>query len=176
MTADTKWLQEFIERAVRERMCVQIHCTTCGARAFRDELWTTVGGGSKGALGPMFGNAGALAELMSGLMEKDGYTYEHEKVLRLMLFEIWPFLGAEEGESKLESTLRGTWAGRVLDAMKAHEAARRALRRAHDEREANAPKRREEKKRQKAERHAARLTAKVERDRLWREKQKGGKD
>lgn len=175
MKEDSGWLQRFIERAMEEKMCVQIHCTTCGARDFRQGLWSVIGGKSKGDLGPMFGNAKALAELMVGLKKKDGYTYEHEKAVRLMLFEIWPYLGNEDRESELEPTLRGTWAGEVLARMKAHSSARREAQRVHAEREANAPRRREEKKRQRAEQHAARLSAKVERDRRWREKQKGGK-
>jgi hypothetical protein len=175
MKADIGWLQRFIERAVEEKMCVQNHCTTCGAREFRQGLWAAIGGESKGDLGPMFGNATALAELMLGLKKKEGYTYEYERAVRLMLFEIWPFLGRDEGESKLESMLRGSWAGEVLARMTTHWASRRESQRAHVEREANAPQRCDEKKRKKAEQHAARLAAKAERDRRWREKQKGGK-
>jgi hypothetical protein len=168
------WLQGFIEQAINQKMCVQIHCTTCGAREFRRGLWSAIGGNSRGDLGPMFGNAKALAQLMVDLEKKDGYAYEHDKVVRLLLFEIWPVLGREQGEGELEPMLRGTWAGEVLARMKAHWAARREAQRAYSERQANAPGRRQEKKRQLAEQHAARLAAKVERDRLWREKQKGG--
>lgn len=175
MSKNAHRLQEFVERAIERKMCVQIHCTTCGAEEFRRGLWNTVGGQSAGEIGPLFGGARALAELMVGLVKKEGYTYQHEKAVRLMLFEIWPFLAKEDGESELDSLLRGTWAGGVLARMKAHFAARREARRAHEDRQANAPRQREEKKRQKAEQHAARLTAKAERDRLWREKQKGGK-
>jgi hypothetical protein len=175
MNEDRGWLQRFIERAVEENMCVQIHCTTCGAREFRQALWTAIGGATKSDTGPMFGNARALAELMVGLEKKEGYTYHHENVVRLMLFEIWPFLGKEDGEGELDSIMCASWAGQVLARMKAHWTARREAQRAHAEREANAPKRREEKMRLKTQQHTARLAAKVERDRLWREKQKGGK-
>ena len=92
-----------------------------------------------------------------------------------MSFEIWPFLGKEDGESELDSLLRGTWAGRVLARMKTHFAARREARRAHEDRQANAPRQREEKKREKAEHYAARLAVKAECGQLWREKEKGGK-
>ena len=174
MSEDSKRLEDFIEHAIDKKMCVQIHCTTCGAREFRQGLWTAIGGKSKGDLGPMFGNAAALAALMVGLRKKDGYAYEHENAVRLMLFEIWPFLGKEDGESELESILCGTWSGDVLVRMKAHWAARREAQRAHAEREANAPERRNSKKRLKAQQHAGRLAAKAERDQLWWEKQKGG--
>ena len=175
MTKESSWLQEFIERAVEKKVCVQIHCTTCGASEFREALWKGVGSTTTGTFGPMFGNARVLAQLLVGLEKKRGYTHEHEQAVGLMLFEIWPFLGKEDGESELAGVLRGTWAGEVLAGMKAHWIARRKARRAHEEGEASAPKRREEKKRLKAEQHAARLAAKAERDRLWREKQKGGK-
>jgi hypothetical protein len=164
-----------VEEAIKRGLCTQIHCTTCGAKEFRQGLWAAIGGKSKGDLGPMLGNATALAGLMIGLKKKDDYTYEHEKAVRLMLFEIWPHLGNEGRESELESMLRGTWAGESLARMKAHWSARREAQRAHAEREANAPRRREEKKRQKAGQHASRLAAKVERDRRRREKQKGAK-
>lgn len=172
---DATWLQRYVEDAIERGLCTQIHCTTCGATEFRRGLWAAIGGKSKGDLGPVFGNATALAQLMVGLEKKDGYTYAYEKAVRLMLFEIWPFLGREEGESELESMLDGTWAGEVLARMKAHWTTRRESQRAHAEREANALRRREARKRQKATQHAARLAAKVKRDRLWREKQKGGK-
>lgn len=175
MTQASNGLQGFIEEAIVRKLCVQIHCTTCGAHEFREALWKRVSGTSTGNFGPMLGNARALAQLMACLQRKSGYTYEYERAVRLMLFEIWPFLGKEDGESELERILRRTWAGQVLADMKAHWVARREAQRVHEEHEANAPKRREEKKRLKAEQHAARLAAKVQRNRLWREKQKGGK-
>ena len=33
MSEDRTWLQGFVEQAIDKRMCVQIHCTTCGARS-----------------------------------------------------------------------------------------------------------------------------------------------
>jgi hypothetical protein len=166
-------LRNYLDDAVRQNLCTHIHCTTCGAMGFRQGLWNVIGSKSKRDFGPMLGNAKTLAEQMVGMEKQDGYGYEHERAVRLMLFEIWPFLGSEEGESELESMLHGTWAGEVLARMKAHSAARREARRTHEQRQANAPRRREEKKRHRAEQHAARLAAKVERDRLWR--QRGGK-
>jgi hypothetical protein len=173
MSKNAHRLQGFIARAIEQNMCAHIHRTTCGAEVFRRGLRSTVGGQSKVDMEPMFGAARALADLMVGLVKKEGYTYVHENPVRLMLFEIWPFVGKEDGEDELDSLLRGTWVGEVLARMKTHFAAVRETRHDHEERQPSAPRRREEKWRQKAEQHALRLAVKAERDRLWHEKQKG---
>lgn len=173
MSQDDSWLQRYLEESVRRKLCTKIHCTTCGAMEFRKGLWEQLRSATGLELGPMFGGASAMAHALARVQQGEAAAREFEKAVRLILFEIWPFLGVGEGDSELAVILRGSWAGSVLARMLEHAAAREAARRSHAEFEAGAEKRREEKKRLKQEQHAARLTAKAERDRLWREKQNG---
>ena len=90
-------------------------------------------------------------------------TWDMEAAVRCLLFDLWTGLPAFDAE--IESPIEGTWAGGVLGRMKAHHAARQAALRAHEEFQAAAPRRREEKKRLKAKQHQDRLERKKERDR-----------
>lgn len=174
MSEDHNWLQRYLEEAVKRKLCTQIHCTTCGAMEFRKGLLEELRQATGHELGLMFGGASALAHALAGVKPKDMAIRELDHAVRLILFEVWPFLGTEEGESELTAILRGTWAASVLARMQAHADARKAARAALAEFEAGAAKRKEDKFRLKQERLAARLTSKAERDRLWREKKKSG--
>jgi hypothetical protein len=120
----------------------------------------------------MFGGAAAMAQALTSVQTETPTSREFEQAVQLILFEIWTFFGEKDGESELALVLKGSWAGSVLARMRAHSAAVEAARRSRAEFEAGAQKRKEERRRLKQDQHTARLAAKVERDRLWREKQK----
>lgn len=90
-----------------------------------------------------------------------------ERAVRFLLYYLWGswVLGGVESEELLS----GSWAGAVLQRMKAHHEAQRDAQRKFEE--LNTPaeieKRREEKKRLKQERHESRLAKKKEHDRVW---------
>jgi hypothetical protein len=168
------WLQRYLEEAVQRKLCTQIHCTTCGASEFREGYREQLRRATGLEHGPMFGGASALAHALAGVTPGKAAAPELDRAVRLILFEAWPFLGAEGGESELAVILRGSWAGSVLARMQAHTDARKAARTARAKFEAGAPKRKEEKNRLKQERFAVRLAGKEERDRKWRERNRGG--
>jgi hypothetical protein len=115
----------------------------------------------------------AIAHALANVRQTATQPQQMDEAVRLILFEIWHVLGASRADGELGPILRESWAGSVLARMQAHAAAREAGHRAHAQFEAGAERRKEEKKRLKQERHATRLAAKADRDRLWREKQKG---
>lgn len=174
MSQGDSWLQHFLEDAVRRKLCTRIHCTTCGAMEFRKgllhELQKASGLSPSTALPTETGLT--IARALAQVRRPDTNEAEVNAAVRLVLFEIWSTLKPWGADTDLDEILQRTWAGSILAGMRAHAAGRDAARRAHAESEAGAEKRREEKKRLKQEQHAKRLTAKVERDRLWREKQK----
>ena len=174
MSEDDNWLQRYLEDAVERKLCTQIHCTTCGAKEFREGYREQLRRATGHEHGPMFGGASLLAHALAGVTQGKAAEPELDHAVRLILFEIWPFLGEGEGESQLAVILRGSWAESVLARMQAHANARKAARAEREEFEAGAAKRKEEKNRLKRERLAARLAGKAERDRLWHESKKGG--
>jgi hypothetical protein len=99
---------------------------------------------------------------------------ELESAVRLILFLVWNSVGEfSTGRGFLEPILAGSWAGSVLDRMKAHHQQRMEERRVRHEYESpeRVQQRREKKRCLRQEKHIERLKEKKERDRLWKEKQ-----
>ena len=118
-----------------------------------------------------------IARGLASIHPVGGACYHVEEAVRLVLFDIWYAVGEEARERDLEPVLAGTWAGSVLERMKAHHQARMEARRAFAESQdpERVRQKREEKRRLRQEKHAERLALKKERDRIWRAKhEKGG--
>jgi hypothetical protein len=90
--------------------------------------------------------------------------------VRCLLFDIWsvPFMK----EAEIQRILAGSWGGEVLHRMQEHHKARLEAQSVRDEYQdaGNFQKRREERKRLKAEQHQQRMALQKEHNRNWREK------
>ena len=177
--AEAGWLQEYLTGAVGSNLCTRIHCTTCGAMEFRQGLLSKLARltGRQGLKRLDHRSAVDIARSLALVQPVGVDRYSFEEAARLVLFDIW--YAAEEGarERDLELVLAGTWAGSVLERMKAHHQARSEERRAYAESQdpVRVRQKREEKRRLRQEKHSERLALKKERDRTWRAKhEKGG--
>lgn len=169
----TNWLQEYLQEAARASTCMKIGCTTCGAADFRNGLLARLPGGGAGGSASSAGarrrvldphQSQAIAQALAGV-ERTSASWAEEAGIRFLLYEIW---ASGHLSLAIEALMAGSWAGRVLAAMREHEARRQTARRAHEMRnDAEAiSARRESARRERQVRHAARLEAKRERDRL----------
>jgi hypothetical protein len=97
-----------------------------------------------------------------------------EEAVRLILYDCWSALWANT--SLMAETLADSWARGVLARMQGHYQERLRVERERVEFEdpVRVERRRAEKRRLKAEQHAARLERKKERDREWRERDTPG--
>lgn len=167
----TSWLQAYLVEATSKKLCTKIHCTTCGAKAFRlgvlNALAESTGQPSKAAY-----DQEACVEVARALstLSPDGTSQrEVADAVRCILADICtgiPLLDMEVGRLFADS-----WAGEILRKMLEHHEAVQATRRAKEEYDspASVQARREEEKRIKQENHARRLELKKERDRIWHE-------
>lgn len=167
----TNWLHAYLVESVRRDRCTKINCATCGAMEFRrgvlDALSEATEPGPRKTLDreAVIEIARALADITPEGSDSPNLV----PAVRCLLFDLWS--GIPLVDNDVETQLAGSWAGKILRAMKEHHATVEQRRRASAEFQdpANVQKRREEKKRLKQEQHASRMVAKQERDRVWRE-------
>lgn len=171
-TDSHEWLHAYIVDAISRRLCVRYTCTTCGARDFKNGLARRVNAPADQPF-PFLSpdSARSLATAVRGLTRARNADGQYEEAVRSVLCLIWYALG-REGDAELSGVLHGTWSGYVLDSMKAHSAAVNAERerRALEQSPERVQERRDAKRLLKQQRHAERLLAKRERDRLWHER------
>ncbi len=168
MTAN--WLQAYLDEAVSKRLCVNIHCTTCGTLKFREGVLDALARatGQQRRQHIDWESRIEIAKALAEVTPDGSESWALEEAVRYLLVALRN--GIPLG-LRLELVLAESWAGHVLDRMKEHHAGRNEERRerAEFQRPANVQTRREEKKRLKQEQHHKRLVLKKERDRLWRE-------
>lgn len=179
---DPAWLSVFLSRALANKWCTKIYCTTCGARDFRQGLRDALTVASGKAPPPIqfatYSKADAeiLARALAVVTREDFAGPSAEDAMQMIIHEIDSSVGAAFMQGRIAELLGRSWAGGTLACMYAHAEWDRERRRVHAD--FNDPetvkKRQAEKRRLKAEAHAARLEAKKERDRLWRERNPGG--
>jgi hypothetical protein len=169
------WLLQFILIAIDQGVCVS---TTFGARAFREALLAEaideLDDGCRTPTGEeIYAEIARAVALLAPPVRDD---FDFERVVRLILSDLWRAMGSSVADRTLAPLLAGTWAGDVLARMKAHYDRRVEARRRNAV--MNDPlvveRRRAEKKRLKQQRHTERLARKAEHDRLWRAKQGKG--
>lgn len=179
MSETTSWLSAYLQLAQERRYCTRIYCTTCGARDFRQGLVRATHRamgkppGVRRLVGHPLGDDGVLvlAQALAQLPPPNPPQHAIHEAVMMTLHELWMACGGDEPtHARLDPVLAGSWAGEILAGMFHHEASVRADRRAHEAygSPAATQARRAEKRRIKAEAHAARLEAKKERDGLWR--------
>ena len=165
--SDENWLYTYISDAINRNLCTMIHCTTCGAKEFRLGLLDALSKAAGKQIVPLYNpeNSVAIAAELARLPGDKAHEPGFEDAVQLILCDIWSAFS----KSQIEPLLQGTWAGDVLARMKVHYQAEEEAWRARKEYEspARVQQRREEKRRQKQEKHAERLALKKERDRIW---------
>lgn len=164
----SNWLSDFLQEAVRRRLCTQIQCTTCGAIKFRRGVRAAL----IKALGPMGTEREATLEIaraLSRIPPEDSESTGLQPAVMCLLFDLWT--GIPILDREIETALGNSWARNVLRSMQEHYAAREAARQSREELEdpVNVQRRREEKRRLKQEQHQRRLALKKERDRVWKD-------
>jgi hypothetical protein len=171
------WLASYLALAVREGVCTRIFCTTCGALGFRRGLLERAAHRIGRPDLQQF-NPAACVEILNGLAvvpRGSDRADAAEAAVRCVLFDVWRCLGDADFDLHAAS-LRETWAGEVLERMRAHHRARLAARCAYAE--ANSPERikqrRAEKREQRQRQHAERMALQRDRGRAWHEEHGGG--
>lgn len=163
-----RWLEDVLERAVREGMCVRVACTTCGAAPFRTALRraATESAGSSGMPTVPRGTTSPLVEALAALPPP---PRRFEEALRLILVDLWSGLGEQNFRTRVETRLEGTPVGGLLLRMREHSAEVERQRLAGEawDTPAAVAARRAERKRLREAAHAERLRAKPARDAAW---------
>jgi len=171
-TSEADWLQHYLLEAVQKSFCTKIHCTTCGALEFRKGLLMAaakaIGRDRSEALDETI--APLIIRSLASVNAPAHLRPQMEEAVRLVLFDLWNSVMLQ----RHLHFLAGTWAGDVLERMKAHSQAETERRKAIAESEdpVLVQRRREEKRSLKQQRHQERLTLKKDRDRIWRENEK----
>src|SRR5262249_59475481 len=117
-TSDGCWLQDYLVDAVAKNLCTKIRCTTCGALEFRRGLLKAAAKASGANNFETLDSVSAsvildsLARITAGAHRQT----ETEGAVRLLLFDLWNSM-LLQGREHL---LAGSWAGGVLEGMKAH--------------------------------------------------------
>lgn len=169
------WLHEYLDGAVRSNICTEIHCSTCGAKQFRqgllDQVQIQTGIRVAGRL--TTAEALALGEALGGVKAEFSDLAKAKEAIRCVLYDVWRVLPKVIFQEEFVPRLGNSWSGAVLHEMQEYEQRRQAARQRQAEYESPAAvgARREERGRLKQEQHAARLARKLERDRLRRSDQ-----
>jgi hypothetical protein len=172
-----KWLQGLLREAVGAPLCTDILCTTCGVREFRNRLLQALRERMGVETIERIDRAAAigLAQGLAAIPAEEALAGSFEMPVRLVLFDLWHSVGEAFVEREVAPILDGSWAGQVLDRMKAHYQARQDARRQHSEQNdpAQIEVRRAAKRRSTEDAVALRMAAKQQRDRERQEEQQG---
>ncbi len=164
---DPDWLNRYVQDAVRRQLCTKAYCTTCGSMEFRDGWRAALAWASRYCPDDGAERARVLAAGLARV-RPEGRDHEDriEDAVRLLLLEM-----RSEGSlliRECREILKGSWAGGVLLRMEEHYRAdcERAAKYVISQAALQAAA--AEKRKERQERHRARLVAKVEKDRAWR--------
>ena len=164
MTSD--WLSDYLRDCTGRNVCTRIHCTTCGTHEFRSGLAKGLGLAATPSRYAGFEREQVLeiASSLGGILSPMLSPLAWEETVRFIIMILWT--GSPILDQEVEKQLVGSWAGEVLQRMKAHHAQRQlAAALASPEK---ARDRRAAIKVQKQSVHIRRLADKVERDAAWR--------
>lgn len=126
-TIDPTWVQRLIERVVAQGWCTRINCGTCASQEFRLALGL-IDLDAGGA--PIFRSfeAEAASLVVAGLRNcaPAGGDSRFDDVARWIINQVW----RSQGDGPL-AFLNGSWAGSILDGMRAHARSRDEARQRH---------------------------------------------
>src|SRR5271157_4294421 len=113
------WLQAYVADAVARKVCVTIHCTTCGAQEFRRGLLQqlAVHGGEPGSRRLSANLARVLVLALAKVQPIRQHGERWEEAVRCVLFDVWSESDPVTFRAELIPMLAGTWAGDVLNRM-----------------------------------------------------------
>jgi len=166
-TNNLKWLHEYLMEAVHRNMCTRANCTTCAAGPFREGLLKALGRADRGNVFEY--TPDEVIAIAQGLVQVQPVgNAKFTEAVRSVIMIIW-YANGRARQKQIEEIIQGSWAGQVLESMKAHEEALYKARvKASEFQSPEAVReRREEKKRIKREKHAVRLALKADRDRIY---------
>lgn len=163
------WLAAAIEDASAQRLCFAYWCQLCAPRVVAHIMRSAAeqAGEPDDSGRVTTTRILATARGLADLPEPTSWEEEGRlgPAVRYILGRIlWGFRGEEYAEAHLVQTLRGSWAGMVLDCMKAHTAAREQRRADDAQREAERARVRRE---ERAARHVERMRVQAEQNRRW---------
>lgn len=166
--SSARWLDDVLERAISERMCVRVTCSTCGAVPFRSALRRAVADSERSDGAPARA-PDTTSVLVEALLALPAVPRRFEEALRLILVDLWAGLGEPGFRTRVESRLKGTPAGDLLRRMRDHSAEVERQRSAGEAfaSPAAVAARREARKRLRQAVHAERLATKPLRDAAW---------
>lgn len=141
------WLHSYLVDATRRKLCTRIHCTTCGAMAFRQGVFRALAKATDQGSPPTQGRESVvrIAQALAAVRPSGSEVGQLELAARCLVFDICRALG----ETETENILGDSWGGDVLGRMQAHHRSVLAARRAREEYESpeRTRARREERKR-----------------------------
>jgi hypothetical protein len=155
MFAGPDWLTQLTGSAVTRGACLTINCTTCGATPFKQALWAQAT-----AAAPLLPE-NEIAEQLATLPEDTS-----PDALRFVIDQLYKRVGEVEF-GRLATSFADTPAGWEHRRMEAH--AESVGRQRADNAYKNSPEYAEERRAERAARHAERLAAKAMRDAARRE-------
>lgn len=170
---DIPWLQRVIDQALEKGWCTNSFCTTCDAREFRNTVLKAAGRVADRpvdramlqTMAEVLQFRGPLRSTIARGLSSVEAAPAREQPVRSILTYLWSFAWASE----ISAILQGSWAGSILEEMRAHEAGTERAR-VIRERE-NSPEaveaRKAEKRRVRAEAHAIRMAEQAEHNRRW---------
>lgn len=157
------WLHDLLQFAVESGACIKWTCTTCGGLPFRDALQT---GASNGAALNGRSPLDEAIDQLRHLRIDPQRSYAFGEARRLVLLLVASGALGEISTNDLIQRLEGTEAREALLSILAHAQRVEEDRRAREAAQSPAAValRRQAKRRERAERHAARLEQKVRRE------------
>jgi ADP-ribosyl-[dinitrogen reductase] hydrolase len=164
---DPDWLREKVDEAARSGWCLKPFCTTCGSPEFRNgwrAAWKWAARYTSDPQERAQVLAAGLARIERPAASEE--RHRHDDALRLLLLEADQQRGFRSEQCR--AVLRGSWAGAVLDGMVDHARERAAAAVDHERQQIELQAAAELRRRDRQERHEARLAAKVDKDRVWR--------
>ena len=132
------WLQEFLDDAAAEGLCVARNCATCGSQAFSLKLLCAVRSASGIDRTARGWTSGTLRYLAEALARLPAISRRDEPAVRTIIMRLYDFNGDAAFEDDFAPGFHAGPAGKILRSMLEHFAARQTAK--QDHRERNDPK------------------------------------
>lgn len=118
------WLQQVLDEAAAETLCVRTNCTTCGARAFNNRVWRAAQSASKMDMTARGWTERTLQYLAHELARLPVISRRDEPAVRWMIMRLYLFGGGAAFSDEYAPGFPASPAGKILLSMSEHFAAR----------------------------------------------------
>ena len=120
------WLQDVLDSAAAENLCVRFNCTTCASHEFEFRLLHAAEQASRGPTAAIGWAPCAIVFVANALADLPYINSRDEPAIRLIIWRMYRSLGEQAFARDVASILYPSEAGRVLRSMERHhEAAQR---------------------------------------------------